>query len=79
MSGALQKAYGEQWAGINVVVFYIATALEIHVGLSRNLSLVGGGYINLAFAVGSLIPALFLDRIGCRKPMREIYGRSSLL
>ena len=78
-SGALQKANRGQWAGINVVVFYIATVLETHVGLSRNLSLVGGGCINLAFAVGSLVPALFLDRIGRRKPMSELQGRNSLL
>jgi MFS family permease len=60
-----------QLAGINVVVFYIAIVLENDVGLSRNTALVAGGCINLAFAFGSLIPALFLDRIGRRKPMSE--------
>lgn len=66
---ALAALQFNQWAGINVVVFYIATVLEQNVGLSRNMALVGGGCINLAFAVGSLVPALFLDRIGRRKPM----------
>ncbi|KAF4995208.1 hypothetical protein FDECE_12880 [Fusarium decemcellulare] len=58
-----------QWVGINVVVFYIAVVLEDSVGLSRQMALVAGGCINLAFAVGSLIPALYLDRIGRRNPM----------
>lgn len=59
-------------------MFYIATVLETHVGLSRNLSLVGGGCINLAFAVGSLVPAVFLDRIGRRKPMSQLLRCGSL-
>lgn len=41
-------------------------------GLSRSTALVAGGCINLAFAVGSLVPALFLDRIGRKKPMSKI-------
>ncbi|KAI5196697.1 putative Myo-inositol transporter 1 [Aureobasidium subglaciale] len=61
-----------QWSGINVIVFYIGTVLEVNVGLPRSTALVAGGCINLAFAAGSLVPALFLDRIGRRKPM--IYG-----
>ena len=60
-----------QWTGINVVVFYITKVLENNVGLSRNTALVARGCINLAFAVGSLVPAIFLDRIGRRKPMSE--------
>ncbi|KAH8666755.1 general substrate transporter [Xylariales sp. PMI_506] len=58
-----------QWAGINVIVFYIATVLETNVGLSKDLSLIVGGFVNLAFVVGSLVPALGLDRIGRKKPM----------
>ncbi|KAJ4243823.1 hypothetical protein NW762_014700 [Fusarium torreyae] len=58
-----------QWVGINVVVFYIAIVLEQSVGLSRQMALIAGGCINLAFAFGSLVPALYLDRIGRRKPM----------
>jgi hypothetical protein len=60
-----------QLAGINVIVFYIATVLEVNVGLSRATSIVVGGCVNLAFVVGSLVPALFLDKIGRRKPMSE--------
>ncbi|KAJ4029065.1 hypothetical protein NW756_006185 [Fusarium oxysporum] len=58
-----------QWVGINVVVFYIAIVLEQSVGLSRQMALIAGGCINLAFAFGSLVPALYLDRVGRRKPM----------
>ncbi|KAE8143815.1 MFS sugar transporter [Aspergillus pseudotamarii] len=58
-----------QWVGINVVVFYIAVVLEESVGLSRQMALIAGGCINLAFALGSLVPALFLDRIGRKRPM----------
>ncbi|KAJ3532419.1 hypothetical protein NM208_g8442 [Fusarium decemcellulare] len=66
---ALMALSFNQWVGINVVVFYIAVVLEDSVGLSRQMALIAGGCINLAFAVGSLIPALYLDRIGRRKPM----------
>ncbi|KAH7177042.1 putative Myo-inositol transporter 1 [Dactylonectria macrodidyma] len=66
---ALMALSFNQWVGINVVVFYIAVVLEDSVGLARQMALIAGGCINLAFAFGSLIPALYLDRIGRRKPM----------
>ncbi|THX44936.1 hypothetical protein D6D08_10487 [Aureobasidium pullulans] len=47
-----------QWSGINVIVFYIGTVLEVNVGLPRSTALVAGGCMNLAFAVGSLVPAV---------------------
>ncbi|KAF2192873.1 putative Myo-inositol transporter 1 [Zopfia rhizophila CBS 207.26] len=66
-------AYGMQFmnqmGGINLVVYFITSVLEINVGLSRNLSLLLGGVINLMFFIGSLYPTFFLDRIGRRKPM----------
>ncbi|THY41170.1 putative Myo-inositol transporter 1, partial [Aureobasidium pullulans] len=65
-----------QWSGINVIVFYIGTVLEVNVGLPRSTALVAGGCMNLAFAVGSLVPAVYLDRIGRRNPM--IYGTIGL-
>lgn len=43
--------------------------LEVNVGLSRNTAIVVGGCLNLAFAVGSLVPALGADRLGRKKPM----------
>ncbi|KAI0860278.1 sugar transporter [Xylaria cubensis] len=58
-----------QLAGINVIVVYIATVLETNVGLSRDQALIGGGGINFAFVIGSLVPALGIDRIGRRRPM----------
>lgn len=33
--------------GINLVVYYITSVLQLNVGLSRNLSLLLGGVINL--------------------------------
>ncbi|KAI5241320.1 hypothetical protein E4T43_05601 [Aureobasidium subglaciale] len=40
----------KHWSGINVIVFYIGTVLEVNVGLPRSTALVAGGCINLAFA-----------------------------
>ncbi|KAF2260664.1 general substrate transporter [Lojkania enalia] len=66
-------AYGMQFmnqmGGINLVVYFITSVLEINVKLSRNLSLLLGGVINLMFFIGSLFPTFFLDKYGRRKPM----------
>ncbi|KAH7397411.1 putative Myo-inositol transporter 1 [Pyrenochaeta sp. MPI-SDFR-AT-0127] len=66
-------AYGAQFmnqmGGINLVVYYITSVLQLNVGLSRNLSLLLGGVINLMFFIGSLVPTFTLDRTGRRKPM----------
>jgi MFS family permease len=52
-----------------VIVFYAAAVLQTSVGLDRNTAIIAGGCINLAFAVGSLVPALGADRLGRKKPM----------
>jgi hypothetical protein len=66
-------AYGMQFmnqmGGINLVVYYITSVLQINVGLSRNLSLLLGGVINMMFFFGSLYPTFYLDKTGRRKPM----------
>ncbi|KAF2488091.1 putative MFS sugar transporter [Neohortaea acidophila] len=66
-------AYGMQFmnqmGGINLVVYYVPSALQYNVGLSPNLSLVLGGCVQTMFFFGSLIPTFFLDRMGRRKPM----------
>ncbi|KAF2117106.1 general substrate transporter [Lophiotrema nucula] len=66
-------AYGMQFmnqmGGINLVVYYITSVLQFNVGLTRNLSLLLGGIINLMFFIGSLFPTFFLDKYGRRKPM----------
>ncbi|KAL9087124.1 MAG: hypothetical protein Q9159_003819 [Coniocarpon cinnabarinum] len=66
-------AYGMQFmnqmGGINLVVYYVTSVLEDNVKLSRNLSLLLGGVIQIMFPIGSLVPALFLDRLGRRRPM----------
>ncbi|KUL85773.1 hypothetical protein ZTR_08487 [Talaromyces verruculosus] len=58
-----------QWAGINVIVFYAPTVLETNVGLPHSTALITSGFLNLAFTVGSLIPAFKLDTWGRKKPM----------
>lgn len=60
-------AYGMQFmnqmGGINLVVYYITSVLQLNVGLSRQLSLLLGGVINAMFFFGSLFPTFFLVRI----------------
>ncbi|KAI9737071.1 MAG: hypothetical protein M1834_000661 [Cirrosporium novae-zelandiae] len=66
-------AYGMQFmnqvGGINLVVYYVPSVLQYNVGLTRNMSLLIGGVIQIMFPTGSLVPSLFLDQIGRRKPM----------
>ncbi|KAL9094264.1 MAG: hypothetical protein Q9165_003404 [Trypethelium subeluteriae] len=66
-------AYGMQFmnqmGGINLVVYFIPTVLQDNVGLTRNLSLLLGGVINIMFIIGSFVPAFLVDRIGRRRPM----------
>ena len=66
-------AYGAQFmnqmGGINLVVYYITSVLQLNVGLTRNLSLLLGGVINMMFFFGSLYPTFTLDKTGRRKPM----------
>ncbi|KAI9693250.1 MAG: hypothetical protein M1822_005246 [Bathelium mastoideum] len=66
-------AYGMQFmnqmGGINLVVYFIPTVLQDNVGLTRNLSLLLGGVINIMFIIGSFVPAFLVDRIGRRQPM----------
>ncbi|KAK0277482.1 hypothetical protein LTR91_006112 [Friedmanniomyces endolithicus] len=73
-------AYGMQFmnqvGGINLVVYYVPTALQNNVGLSANLSLVIGGCVQTMFFFGSLIPTFLLDRMGRRRPM--MWGSAGL-
>ncbi|KAK6391578.1 hypothetical protein LTR65_004413 [Meristemomyces frigidus] len=73
-------AYGMQFmnqvGGINLVVYFVPTALQDNVGLTRNLSLVIGGCVQTMFFFGSLIPTFFLDRMGRRNPM--MWGSAGL-
>lgn len=66
-------AYGMQFmnqvGGINLVVYFVPSALHKNVGLSENLALVIGGCVQTMFFFGSLIPTFFLDRLGRRNPM----------
>ena len=65
-----------QMGGINLVVYFVPTVLEDNVGLTRNLALILGGCIQIMFVVGSFFPALFVDRVGRRKPM--MWGSTGL-
>lgn len=58
-----------QWTGINVVVFYAAVVLESGVGLGHKTALVVGGCLNLAFALGGVVPSLGADKYGRRRLM----------
>ncbi|KAL5333791.1 MFS sugar transporter [Aspergillus crustosus] len=58
-----------QWAGINIIVFYAPTILEQNVGLEHTIALAVAGCVQFAFVIGSLVPALGLDKFGRRKPM----------
>jgi len=73
-------AYGMQFmnqvGGINLVVYFVPSALQHNVGLSPNLSLVIGGCVQTMFFFGSLIPTFLLDRMGRRRPM--MWGSAGL-
>lgn len=58
-----------QICGINLIVYYIPTVLELNVGMEPQLAQILGGCINLQFAIGSLLPTFALDRMGRRKTM----------
>ncbi|KAK1148543.1 hypothetical protein N8T08_009549 [Aspergillus melleus] len=82
---AVELKHGEyQWRNIfkkdevstGYRVYFIPTVLSNNVGLSKNLSLVIGGCVQIMFAVGSLFPVLFVDRVGRRAPM--IWGSFGL-
>lgn len=66
-------AYGMQFmnqmGGINLVVYFVPSALQYNVGLSHSLSQLIGGFVQTMFFFGSLIPTFLLDRLGRRNPM----------
>ncbi|KAL4755475.1 hypothetical protein BDW72DRAFT_189230 [Aspergillus terricola var. indicus] len=65
--------YGMQFmnqvGGINLIVYFIPTVLHDNVGLSRNLSMIIGGCVQIMFVLGSFFPTFFVDRVGRRAPM----------
>lgn len=68
--------YSPSWVGYFLTRYWLASVLQLNVGLSRNLSLLLGGVINTMFIIGSLFPSFFLDRYGRRKPM--MWGSAGL-
>lgn len=65
-----------QVCGINLVVYYIPSVLERNVGMTVRMSQILGGCIQMMFMIGSLLPALALDRMGRRKTM--MWGSAGL-
>jgi hypothetical protein len=61
-----------QMGGINLVVYYVTSVLQLNVGLTRNLSLLLGGVIDIMF-FGSLYPTFTLGKTGRRNPMMGGY------
>ncbi|OJJ79126.1 sugar porter family MFS transporter [Aspergillus glaucus CBS 516.65] len=57
----------QQFTGINVIAFYVTIVLETNVGLSRELSSLVAGFIQIAFWVGTFAPIFLIDRLGRRK------------
>ncbi|KAF4273076.1 hypothetical protein KXW98_004808 [Aspergillus fumigatus] len=49
--------------------YFIPTVLNSNVGLSKNLSLIIGGCVQIMFVIGSFFPTFFVDRVGRRVPM----------
>lgn len=58
-----------QAGGVNLVVYYIPSALVQNVGMSTRTAQVLGGCINMMFMFGSILPSFALDRMGRRKTM----------
>lgn len=52
-----------------MIVFYAPTVLEQNVGLNSTTALAVSGCIQFCFVVGSIVPALGLDKFGRRKLM----------
>ncbi|EAW24067.1 putative MFS sugar transporter [Aspergillus fischeri NRRL 181] len=66
---AYSMQFMNQVGGINLVVYFIPTVLNSNVGLSKNLSLIIGGCVQVMFVIGSFFPTFFVDRVGRRVPM----------
>ncbi|KAJ5513240.1 hypothetical protein N7463_002792 [Penicillium fimorum] len=58
-----------QAGGINLVVYYAPSALVQNIGMTPKLAQILAGFINLMFALGSIMPTLALDRMGRRRTM----------
>ncbi|OJJ55387.1 hypothetical protein ASPSYDRAFT_183410 [Aspergillus sydowii CBS 593.65] len=57
----------QQFTGINVIAFYVTIVLETNVGLSREMSSLVAGFIQIAFWAGTFPPMFLMDRLGRRK------------
>lgn len=69
--------FWQQFTGINVIAFYVTIVLESNVGLSREMSSLVAGCIQIAFWLGTFPPIFLLDKLG-RRPML-LFGSVALL
>ncbi|KAM0293765.1 hypothetical protein ACHAO9_001451 [Fusarium lateritium] len=60
--------FWQQFTGINIIAFYITIVLETNVGLSKDVSSLVAGCIQIAFWLATFPPMFLLDRVG-RRPM----------
>ncbi|MCJ1297571.1 hypothetical protein MMC08_000358 [Hypocenomyce scalaris] len=59
----------DQATGINLVVFYIPSALTINVGMGASQAQIISGCVQIVFMLASLLPSFALDRMGRRKTL----------
>ncbi|KAF3037313.1 hypothetical protein E8E12_002294 [Didymella heteroderae] len=55
--------------GINMVVYYMPTVLIQNVGQTPRLAQIIAGFVQLMFVIGTILPALRLDQMDCRKTL----------
>lgn len=61
--------FAQQVGGINLINYYITTALINNVGLEKNLAMILAGCSVICFTIGSLVPSFFSDKLGRRMPL----------
>ncbi|KAH7136923.1 general substrate transporter [Dactylonectria estremocensis] len=59
----------DQATGINLVVFYVPSALTLNAGMDPATAQIVSGCVQVVFMLGSLLPTFALDRMGRRTTM----------
>jgi len=58
----------QQLSGINLITYYAPVIFQQSIGLSRNTSLLLGGFNGVEYFLASIIPVFLIDRVG-RRPL----------
>ncbi|KAF2021198.1 general substrate transporter [Aaosphaeria arxii CBS 175.79] len=66
----------DQATGINLVVFYVPSALVLNVGMDPKIAQIVSGCVQVVFMLGSLLPTFAMDKMGRRRTM--IFGTFGL-